>query len=204
MDRCALRSEADLSAAIAACRDALDRHGVVAIPTETFYGLAVRPDDRDAVEALLVLKGRPAEKALPLVAAGLVQVEALVVLPEAWVARLAAAWPAPLSVVAPVRRPLAACGASAAVRVPDHALLRALLRELGPLTATSANRSGEAAPTSLEGFSKHVRQGLTLALDGGSTPGGRPSTLLDVMAEPPKLLREGAFLPPLAWGVKGA
>lgn len=204
MDRLAFRAEADLPAAVVACRVALDRCGVVAIPTETFYGLAVRPDDAAAVESVLVLKGRPAEKALPLVAADLSQARELIVLSPVWATRLAGVWPAPLSVVATLHRPLAACGPTAAVRVPDHGLLRALLRELGPLTATSANPSGLPAPSSPEEVARSLAGGLALLLDGGETPGGRSSTLLDIGSEPPKLLRSGAFQPPREWRVNGA
>lgn len=202
MERLPFRSEADLPAAVAVCRAAFARRGVVAVPTETFYGLAVRPDDEEAVAALLALKGRPAEKALPLIAADLAQVEELIVLSRAWARRLAGVWPAPLSVVAPVRRPLAACGSTAAVRVPAHALLCAVLRELGPLTATSANPGGCPPPTSPEGVVPTLGRGLAVLLDGGETPGGRPSTLLDVAVEPPKLLRRGAFHLPSEWLVK--
>ena len=204
MDRLAFRAEADLEAAVVACRLAYDRGGVVAIPTETFYGLAVRPDDAAAVESVRVLKRRPLEKALPLVAADLFQVRGLIVLSPMWVARLATVWPAPLSVVATLHRPLAACGLTAAVRVPDHGLLRALLRELGPLTATSANPGGLPAARSPGEVVSRLESGLALLLDGGETAGGRPSTLLDVRSEPPKLLRAGAFEPPGEWGIEGA
>lgn len=204
MDRLAFRAAVDLPPAVVACRAVLNRCGVVAIPTETFYGLAVRPDDAAAVEAVLAIKGRPAEKALPLVAANLAQAEELIVLSPAWAARLAGVWPAPLSVVAPLRRPLAACGPTAAVRVPDHGLLRALLRELGPLTATSANPSGCPPPSSPEAVARSLGGGLALLLDGGETAGGRPSTLLDIVSEPPKLLRAGAFETPREWRVNGA
>lgn len=202
MTRLPFRSDSHLAAAVMACRTAFDRHGVVAIPTETFYGLAVRPDDAAAVEALYALKGRPAEKALPLVVADFAQAEELAVFPPVWAMRLAEVWPAPLSVVAPVRRPLAACRATAAVRVPAHRLLRALLRELGPLTATSANPSGGSAPCSPEEVEEGLGSLLALLLDGGPTPGGAPSTLLDLGIEPPKLLRRGAFELPAEWLVR--
>ncbi|HPC82975.1 MAG TPA: L-threonylcarbamoyladenylate synthase [Thermoanaerobaculaceae bacterium] len=197
-------ADSDLPAAAAACRAALDGHGVVAVPTETFYGLAVDPRDAAAVEAVLELKGRPADKALPLVAADLDQVAELVVLAPVWVARLAAVWPAPLTVVAPVRQPLPACGRTAAVRVPGHGLLRALLRMTGPLTATSANPSGLPALISPAAVAKAFGRGLALLLDGGDAPGGSPSTLVDICSEVPKLLRPGAFRPPREWLVNGA
>lgn len=194
----------DLRGAVAACREAVAHHGVIALPTETFYGLAVCPDDPVAVEALLSLKGRPADKALPLVAADLAQVEGLVVMPRSWRDRLGRTWPAPLSVVLPVVRPLAACEATAAVRVPAHDLLRALLLELGPLTATSANRAGAPALSDPAEVARDLGVGLAVLLDGGSCAGGLPSTLLNLTADPPKVLRPGAFSLPPEWAVNGA
>ncbi|HNX50265.1 MAG TPA: L-threonylcarbamoyladenylate synthase [Thermoanaerobaculaceae bacterium] len=193
----------DVGAAELACRDLLAAHGIVALPTETFYGLAVSPDDPAAVEALLTLKGRSAEKSLPLVAANLRQVEVLVELPPVWRARLVRVWPAPLTVVLPVRRALAACGRTAAVRVPAHPLLRTLLEALGPLTATSANRTGTPALAEPDAVARTLGDGLGLLLDGGVTPGGLPSTLLDLTYDRPKILRAGAFRPPSSWAVTG-
>lgn len=204
MQRLPFRDIGDLAGAVEACREAVACHGVIALPTETFYGLAVRPDDRVAVEALLVLKGRPADKALPLVAADLRQVEELVLVPPGWRDRLARTWPAPLSVVLPVVRPLAACEATAAVRVPAHDLLRALLLELGPLTATSANRAAAPALSDPEMVARDLGPGLEVLLDGGPSPGGLPSTLLDLTADPPKMLRPGAFALSPEWAVNGA
>jgi L-threonylcarbamoyladenylate synthase len=194
----------DLREAVPACLAALDQHGIVAIPTETFYGLAVRPDDAVAVDRLLVLKGRPAEKALPLVAADLAQVGALVRVSPVWWSRLQVVWPAPLSVVAPLHSPLAACGQTAAVRVPDHALLRSLLHLVGPLTATSANAAGRPPASTAEEVIDSLGEGLALLLDGGATAGGQPSTLVEISVDPPKLLRPGAFHLPPSWGVKTA
>lgn len=202
MRRLAFQNPDDLREAVQACRAVLDEHGVVALPTETFYGLAVRPDDWVAVERLLVLKGRPAEKALPLIAADFAQVEALVWVSPVWRRRLRGIWPAPLSIVAPLRRPLAACGETAAVRVPDHALLRSLLDLVGPLTATSANPAGGPPASTADEVAGTLGDGLALLLDGGATRGGQPSTLVDIAVDPPKLLRPGAFALPSSWRVK--
>ncbi|MCU0293007.1 MAG: L-threonylcarbamoyladenylate synthase [Thermoanaerobaculaceae bacterium] len=204
MRRLRFREIGDLAGAVEACREAMARHGVIAFPTETFYGLAVPPDDPAGVDALLALKGRPADKALPLVAADLRQVEGLVRVPPGWRERLAGTWPAALSVVLVACRPLAACGSTAAVRIPVHPLLRALLLELGPLTATSANRAASPALSDPELVARDLGHGLDLLLDGGSSPGGLPSTLLDLTADPPKVLRPGAFAMPPEWAVNGA
>jgi L-threonylcarbamoyladenylate synthase len=204
MQRLKFREIGDLAGAVEACREAVSRSGVIALPTETFYGLAVRPDDPVAVEALLALKGRPADKALPLVAADFRQVEELVLVPPGWRERLAGTWPSALSVVLPARRPLAACGSTAAVRIPVHSLLRALLLEMGPLTATSANCAASPALSDPEMVARELGHGLEVLLDGGPSPGGLPSTLLDLTADPPKMLRPGAFHLPPGWAVNGA
>jgi L-threonylcarbamoyladenylate synthase len=202
MLRLPFAEQRDLPSAIQAVRDVLQGHGVVALPTETFYGLAVAPDDLVAVGRVYTLKGRPAEKGLPVVGASIMQLEALAVVPEAWRVRLEAAWPAPLTVVLrPIRR-VAAAGAALAVRVPAHPLLRALLESVGPLTATSANRSGGDALARPDEVARVLGDGLTLLLDGGDAPGGVPSTVVDLAQGVPRMLRLGAFQPPPEWGVK--
>jgi L-threonylcarbamoyladenylate synthase len=188
-----------LPAAVAAVREVLARHGVIALPTETFYGLAVDPGDEVAVARVFAIKGRDGGKALLVVAADLAQAGELAELDGARRAALAAIWPAPLTVVLPVRRPLAAAAATIAVRVPDHALLRSLLARVGPLTATSANRSG-ARPAAAAGEVAAALAGeVDLILDGGPTEGGVPSTLVDWTGAHPRLLRPGAFALPASW-----
>ena len=162
---------AHLPVAVAAVREALARHGVIALPTETFYGLAVDPRDAAAVARVFALKGREAGKALLVVAASVAQVGELADLDASRAAALAGAWPAPLTVVLPVRRPLAAVGGTVAVRVPEHALLRSLLARVGPLTATSANRSGAPPATTAGEVAAALADEVDLLLDGGPTPG---------------------------------
>lgn len=190
---------AHLPAAVAAVREAVAAHGVVALPTETFYGLAVDPADAEAVARVFALKDRDFGKALLVVAASLDQVDRLVTLDAARRAALAAAWPAPLTVVLPLRRPLAAAAGSLAVRIPDHALLRSLLARVGPLTATSANRSGAPPSVAAEAVAAALGDEIALLLDGGETPGGRPSTLVDWTGERPMVIRPGAWPLPPSW-----
>lgn len=203
MLRLPFADERDLSAALKAVLNARQGHGVVALPTETFYGLAVPPDDPVAVARVFTLKGRPAEKALPVVGASVAQLGPLVVFPEAWRGRLQAAWPAPLTVVLPSRTGLAG-GGNVAVRVPAHPLLRALLASVGPLTATSANRSGGPPLSHPQAVARLLGAGLALLLDGGEAPGGLPSTVVDLTGELPRLLRQGMWQVPSEWGVAGA
>jgi len=200
MNRLPFTHPSHLAAAVDAVRRAAQRHGVVALPTETFYGLAVPPADHLAVTRIFLLKHRPGERALPVVAASPAQLAELVVVPEPWRSKLEAVWPAPLTVVLPARR-TGGKGTTLAVRVPDHDLLRALLAEVGPRTATSANRSGEAPLASADAVAEALGGGLELLLDGGDTPGGRPSTLVDLTSDVPRLLRRGAWEPPREWGL---
>jgi L-threonylcarbamoyladenylate synthase len=191
-------------------RDAADwirQGGVVVFPTETFYGLAVDPRLPDAVAAVLDLKGRPAGMALPLVAASIAQVEEFVGLLGDANARLAAAfWPGPLSLVfdapAAIVPAVHAGTHTVAVRVPAHAIARALAETYGhPLTATSANRSGEPAPVEIAeiaeiaevaGIAAIARDRRVVVLDGGRTPGGAPSTIVDARTTPVRIIRDGA------------
>ena len=203
MLRLPFADERDLAGALQAVRNAHREHGVVAVPTETFYGLAVPPDDAVAVERVFALKGRPEEKALPVVGASIAQLEPLVVVPEGWRGRLEAAWPAPLTVVLPAATTLAGGGKTVAVRVPAHPLLRALLASVGPLTATSANRSGGPPLARAAEVARLLRHGLALLLDGGDAPGGLSSTVVDLTRGVPRIVRQGGWQPPPEWGVKG-
>jgi L-threonylcarbamoyladenylate synthase len=197
-----LAERSDLSAAVEAVRRVLRAHGVIALPTETFYGLAVDPYDAAAVERVFALKGRSTEQALPVLCGTMAQVEELVVVPERWRSALAEAWPAPLTVVLPLGRPLPAATATLAVRIPAHDLLRALLVEVGPLTGTSANRSGAPALDEPEAVRTAFGDGLALLLAGGRTAGGQASTIVDMACEPPRVLRSGPWAPPRSWAVK--
>jgi L-threonylcarbamoyladenylate synthase len=196
MPRLAFRAPADLPAAVAAARLALSGHGVIALPTETFYGLSVDPADGQAVARLFALKGRDADRHLLVIGADLEQLGELVeIAPEIrrW---LDAVWPAPLSVVLPARRRLAAAGTTLAVRVPGHELLRELLARTGPLTSSSANRSGEPPATRADEVAGAFGDRLDLLLDGGATPGGLPSTLIDATGNDLRVVRAGAWPTP--------
>jgi L-threonylcarbamoyladenylate synthase len=182
-------------------RAALRRGEVLAIPTESTYGLAVDPRSVEGVAGVYALKGRDAGKALPVVAASLEQLADLGVDPaDPLVAAASTLWPAPLSVVARCRRglPAAAGDDTLAVRVPAHPQLRALLARLGhPLTATSANPSGGAGitdPRRLVRWLETRRRG-GVVVDGGVLPGGPPSTLVAGGENGPRVLRVGSFPP---------
>jgi len=170
---------------------------VLAIPTESSYGLAADPRSRRGVDRILAIKGRGGgAKPLLVVAAHREQLDALgVAAPREVVDRLFAIWPAPLTAVLPIGVPLpAACGGTTlAVRVPAEPRLRALLEATGPLTATSLNRAGEPPVTDPDEAMRLFEGEVDLLIDGGRTPGGPPSTLLDATVAPPRVLRAGAF-----------
>jgi L-threonylcarbamoyladenylate synthase len=169
--------------------------GVLAYPTETFYGLAVDARSAEACRRLLDLKGRPEDKAFPCIVSGVGQLEEAAARVEAPARELARRfWPGPLTLVVAARRGLAASSADGgiAIRASSVRLARDLAEGLGgPITATSANRSGEPAAITADKAASSLDPGLDLILDGGPCPGGLPSTIVDVREMPPKLLREG-------------
>ncbi len=184
-------------ARVRAAAEVLRRGGIVAYPTETFYGLGALARDGAAVERLVRAKGRADGKPLPLVAADRAQVDEVAEV-DALAERLAARfWPGPLTLVLPARSglpaPIAAGTGTVGVRVPGSALARALaLAAGGALVATSANPSGEPPAARAEDLSPALRARLDGVLDLGPTPGGLPSTVVAVEGGSVRLVREGA------------
>jgi L-threonylcarbamoyladenylate synthase len=178
------------------------RGGVLAIPTESSYGLGVDPRSAPGVEAVLRIKGREGGKALPVVAASAEQLAGLgIALDLPILARLRRCWPGPLTAVVPIARPLPASlgGDTLAVRVPGHRRLRRLLADLGtPLTATSANRSGGEPLVEPAAVVELLAGEDAAVVDDGRLSGGPPSTLIALPAaagDGPRfvVLREGAY-----------
>jgi L-threonylcarbamoyladenylate synthase len=178
----------------------LARGGVLALPTESSYGLGVDPRHRTGVETIYRIKGRAAEKALPVVVAGRGQLAGLGIDPDLPILiPLSACWPGPLTVVLPLtktepRIPAAAGQRTLAVRIPGHAGLRGLLAALGHgLTATSANRSGEPPVLDPDAAAALLAGEDAMVVDGGRLPGGAPSTLVAIEESGPVVLRAGSF-----------
>jgi len=183
-------------AELSGLRVLLAEGGVVAVPTETFYGLAVDPRREDAMRRVIATKGRDDRKAFPVLFADVDQLAPLGVRTTAESLRpFLAIWPAPLTVVLPLREPIAASrgGRSLAVRIPAEPNLLRVLARVGPVTGTSANRSGSSPLNDPDAVSGLFGRELDLLLDGGNTPGGKPSTLIDATRDPPRLLRAGAY-----------
>lgn len=174
---------------------------VVACPTETFYGLAVDPRRREAVDALYRIKQRRSGQPLGLVAADVSQVDAVIgVLPEMGRRLARQFWPGPLTLIVAAPAELTAALHSTtgrvAVRVSSHPIARALPAAVGfVLTSTSANRSGEPAPVTPDQVECTLGDAVDLVLDAGPATGGLPSTLVDVTGVRPVLVRAGA----VAW-----
>lgn len=177
----------------------LNQGGMLAIPTESSYGLGVDPRSESGVATVYRFKGRPRSKALPVVMGDVEQLTLLGGDPHApELAELAALWPAPLTVVVPLVGAIAASSGAQtlAVRVPAHEGLRTLLQDLGtPLTATSANLAG-GHPVSEPRELLSMLSGWTSAVvDGGVLEGGVASTIVQIGEEGYRVLRVGALSP---------
>lgn len=185
------------SADIARAVDALMQGNTVAFPTDTVYGVGADARQPEAIAALYEIKQRPLDKAIPLLLARTEELcgVALEVPDSAW--QLAERfWPGALTLVvhcALSLPPILTAGRpTVAVRVPDHPVVRALIEGLSaPLAATSANISGRSSPVATDGVLAQLDGRVSLLLDGGSCPGGRPSTVVDVTVTPVRILRPG-------------
>jgi L-threonylcarbamoyladenylate synthase len=201
MVRILVHPEQPEAAAIERAAAVLRSGGVAVIPTDTLYGLAANPFDAAAVDRVFAIKGRLAERALPLVAASADQVrEWIGALPPMGERLAARFWPGPLTLVVAAPRSIAPAvtggGPTVGVRVPDSAVARALCAASGvPLTATSANRSGALPTREPDVAAEALGADVDVLIDAGATPGGAPSTIVDVTGAEPQLIRAGA----IAW-----
>ena len=167
------------------------------MPTDTLYGLAADPFSDSAVERIFRAKGRASDQPLPLVAADVEQIAARFGALSADALLLADRfWPGPLTILVPAPLALApsvSAGTSrVGVRVPAHPVTRALCRAAGsPLTATSANKSGEPATDDPDVVFTHLADAIDVLIDAGKTAGGPPSTIVDVV-NGLRLVRAGA------------
>ncbi|MHB8717306.1 MAG: L-threonylcarbamoyladenylate synthase [Candidatus Dormibacteria bacterium] len=172
---------------------ALARGEVIAVATDTVWGLVCRPDDPAAVARVYELKQRPAALELTLLAARPDDLAGLVRLTPAAERLAAHLWPGPLSLVVPVgerRLAVPRQGGTLSVRVPGDPQLRALLERTGPLASTSANRHGEPPATAAGHVEASFGSSVAL-LEGGVAPGGTASTIIDCSVDPPRVLRPG-------------
>jgi len=169
--------------------------GILAIPTETYYGLGTNPFDGAAVTRLLSIKGRPDGKPILILIGDQAQLHDLVsdVSPAAQ-ALMETFWPGPLTLVFPAAKDLplsvTAGTGTVGVRHTSHAALARLLRRTGPLTGTSANRSGEPPVQTAAEVEQMIGAVVDMIVDGGPTQGGLPSTVVSV-CDRVRMIREG-------------
>jgi L-threonylcarbamoyladenylate synthase len=172
--------------------------GIVAVPTDTLYGIACDPFNHAAVARVFDVKGRERARALPLIAADVAQIERHFGALAPMARQLADHfWPGPLTLVVAAPRALApevsAGLGTVGVRVPANEIARAICAGCDrPITATSANLSGEGATFDPDVVERTLGDRLDLLLDAGPTVGGEPSTIVDVTQGEPRLIRRGA------------
>lgn len=175
--------------------DVLQAGGLVAFPTDTVYGVGALAFNGQAVEGIYAAKERPVEKAIPVLIGDPEELEKVAVeIPHSARKLATRFWPGPLTILLPKRLdlPLAVSATSTVgVRVPDHQIARKLLRLAGPMAVTSANISGGQSPVTAEEVYQQLGGRIPLIIDGGATPGGVPSTLVDCTTAEPTILREG-------------
>lgn len=186
------------SASLDRAAEVLRAGGTVVLPTDTVYGLAVLPTVAGATDQLVVLKDRAAAKPFAVLVADVAQARHLVEAPTdvvaAWMDEL---WPGPLTLVlrrSAAARKLALGGdpETIGVRCPDHAFVRALAAQVGPIATTSANRNGEPTPISARSAAAALTGSVALVIDGGLA-GTVASTVVDASSETWRILRPGAI-----------
>jgi L-threonylcarbamoyladenylate synthase len=186
---------ADHPNAIQHAIDVLRNGGIIAFPTDTVYGLAAPIDNVESIDRIYVAKGRNTTKAIAVLLGDPDQLDKVAINLTASARKMAEYfWPGPLTLIVPrhpalpdVLAPLPTIG----VRIPDHPVALNLLKTAGPLAVTSANISGEDSTMTAKQVLKQLKGRIHLIIDGGKTPGGIPSTVIDCTTPKPEVLREG-------------
>jgi L-threonylcarbamoyladenylate synthase len=172
--------------------------GIVGLPTDTVYGIAVALSTPGGIERLYEAKQRPLDKGIVLLLDDATQAARTGLLTPAAAALAAAAWPGGLTVIVPQRRdvpwPPALTGGASTIglRIPDHDAPRTLARSIGPLPTTSANVSGRPEAADALAILDQLGDAIDLVLDGGPARGGLPSTVVDCTGVDPVVVRDGA------------
>lgn len=188
----------NLSGRISAAVHILEAGGLVAVPTETVYGLAANGFDERAVSKIYEVKGRPEAKPLSLMVKGAEAIEMLCDdVPSAAYVLADVFWPGPLTIVLKAKKAIPdivrAGGDTVGLRCPDHLQLRELLNAVDfPLAAPSANPSGEKSPVNAEEVLRYFDGKIEGIIDGGECSLGKESTIIDLSKTPYTVLREGA------------
>ena len=191
-------AETGISEALKKALVIIKKGGVVAYPTETFYGLGVKYDDISALKKLYGIKYRSWNKALPLIIGEVQELDLIASEMTVSAEKLAKKfWPGPLTLLLPARPDISefitANTEKIAVRIPGASFALDLARSLRfPITATSANISGMPPADTAEDVIKYFGDALDLIVDCGKTPGGKPSTIVDASDQKIRFLRAGA------------
>ena len=167
--------------------DLLMSGGVTIFPTETVYGIGALAANEKGIKRIYEIKKRSSDKPLQILIADLKQVDSLVSEITPYARELMKEyWPGPLTLVFKAK-----AGGTVGIRMPNQDWLLNLIKETGPLAATSANLSGESEPVSAQ----EVKVEADILIDGGRCQLGQPSTVIDVSVDPPIILREGNINP---------
>lgn len=187
------------SQALSMAADIIRSGGVIAFPTDTVYGIGASAIDTDAIEKLYLVKGRSQDKAIPILLADMEELAQITPTPGGIVqAIMDKFWPGALTLILPLLAGLPSNLSptqTVGIRIPDFDLTRELLRHTGPLAATSANLSGQESARNAERVKENLKGEIDLILDGGISPGGVDSTVLDCTKAEPLILRTG----PISW-----
>jgi L-threonylcarbamoyladenylate synthase len=187
--------KSDHPAALQHAVDVLSNGGLIVFPTDTVYGLAALPTKAEYIERLYIVKGRESTRAIAILLSSSAELEKISILPGEKALKLAKMfWPGPLTLIVP-RRPdlpdVLSPNETIGVRVPDHDIALNLLRMTGPLAVTSANISGRENTNNADEVMKQLDGLVHLVIDGGRSPGGVPSTVVDCTTSEPVILRPG-------------
>lgn len=186
---------ADHPVALQHALDVLNHGGTVVFPTDTVYGLASLPTRTEYIERLYVVKGRNSARAIALLLSGMGELDRVATGINSITRQLAQRfWPGPLTLIThrhPSLPSILSPEPTIGLRVPDHPLALKLLRLAGPLAVTSANLSGQESTLTAQEALAQLDGRVHLVLDGGRSPGGVPSTVVDCTTPEPVILRPG-------------
>ena len=194
----ATESEEDRESAIEAASLAIQRGDLIVLPTDTVYGVAADAFDPAAVSSLLAAKGRGREMPPPVLVSAVSTIDSLAVnIPSYARALVEEFWPGPLTLVchqqASLQWDLGDTRGTVAVRMPNHDIALEILERTGPLAVSSANRTGMPAATDAEQAMEMLGEEVAVIVDGGASPGGEASTIVDATGPQGRVLRRGAL-----------
>ena len=198
VDRFETSTDEEREAAVTAAAGAVRRGDLVVIPTDTVYGIAADAFNHQAVQRLLDAKGRGRDMPPPVLVSAATTLDALAEGVPPWARTLVEAfWPGPLTLVCRQQSSLVwdlgETRGTVAVRMPDDEVALAVLERTGPLAVSSANLTGRPAATDADAAEEMLADAVAVIVDGGASPGGEASTIIDVTVAEGRVLRLGAL-----------